>query len=113
MNQKEFFKPSISKIVLTLAISFIVFAFPRYGEYYGRTCPINEHCEPETGFVFFSGFSFIASLFWIVFYGILGIRAYYTGIFSLVLTIFSVGFFSYTLSCYIISTYNKFKNKSS
>jgi len=97
MDWKEFFKPSIFKIISTLAISFIVFAFPRYGEYYGHTCPINVPCKPEIGFVFFSGFYFLGSIFHV------------ESLLTLVFMLITLMIFSYILSCSIIYTYNKFK----
>ena len=97
MNWKEFFKPSIFKIILTFLISFIIFAFPRYGEYYGYTCPINVPCKPDIGFVFFSGFYFLGSLF--------HVESLLTLVFMLITTLI----FSYMLSCLIIHTFYKFK----
>lgn len=97
MDWKEFFKPYTFKLILTLIMSFIVFAFPRYGEYYGHTCPINELCKPEIGFVFFSGFYFLGSIFHV------------ESLLTLVFMSITTMIFSYILSCSIIYAYNKFK----
>ena len=106
MDWKKFFKPSISKIILTLVIFFIVLAFPRYGEYYGHTCPINVPCKPAIGFVFFSGFYFFGGIVHNIFESALNIRSG-----ALVFTIYmaSLIFISYTLSCLFIYLYKKFK----
>ena len=93
MDWKYFFKLDITKIILTVTIFLLIIVFPTYGNYYGRTCPINEHCEPELGFVFFGGFYFLGSIFQV------------KTLFSLMVMFISITLLSYALSCSLTYIY--------
>lgn len=97
MSAKEFFRPNLIKVIVTLIFLAILFFLPIF--------PILQPYSPEIGAEYFGPLKVFGSLYYVYFDPYMGPELYWLSYIVMICCVI----ISYLISCLVVGVYNKIK----